>query len=126
MNWNESSSKNFEVTLTKKVFETDCHEKLTDTKMSFDRNWFHGFQTRERAEEILRENGFGEGLFLVRESSSAAGDFVLSVVHDNEVIHYQIRRRGEDALFSLSEEKKVSSIGGLVLSEALSFYVQKH
>jgi len=78
--------------------------------MSFDRTcrkWYHGFQTRGRAEEILRENGFDEGLFLVRESSTATGDFVLSVVHNNEVIHYQIRRRGEDALFSLSEEKKV-------------------
>ena len=87
-----------------------CHEELTKTKakMSFDRNWFHGLQTRDRAEEILRENGFAEGLFLVRESSTAGGDFVLSVVHDHEVIHYQIRRRGEDALFSLSEEKKVS------------------
>jgi tyrosine-protein kinase len=79
--------------------------------MSFDRkprNWYHGLLTRARAEEILKENGFGEGLFLVRESSSAAGDFVLSVVHDGSVIHYQVRRRGEDALFSLSEEKKVN------------------
>ena len=90
--------------------------------MSFDRNWFHGFQTRDRAEEILRENGFAEGLFLVRESSSAAGDFVLSVVHDQEVIHYQIRRRGEDALFSLSEEKKVS----FFLPSHPSFYRLQH
>lgn len=72
------------------------------------RNWYHGLLTRSRAEEVLRANGFEEGLFLVRESSSAIGDFVLSVVHANDVIHYQIRRRGEDALFSLSEEKKVA------------------
>ena len=78
--------------------------------MSFEkkpRNWYHGLLTRSEAENILKMNGFGEGLFLIRESSSAAGDFVLSVVHDNDVIHYQVRRRGEDALFSLSEEKKV-------------------
>lgn len=84
-------------------------------------NWFHGKVTRDRAEEILRENGFTEGLFLVRESVTATGDFVLSVVHENRVIHYQIRRRGEDALFSLSEEKKV--IHGL---DELIYYYQHH
>ena len=71
--------------------------------------WFHpreSVPSRERAEEVLSANGMAEGLFLVRESSTADGDFVLSVVHNSSVIHYQIRRRGEDALFSLSEEKK--------------------
>ena len=75
--------------------------------------WFHpreSVPSRERAEEVLAANGMGEGLFLVRESSTADGDFVLSVVHEGSVIHYQIRRRGEDALFSLSEEKKASHV----------------
>ena len=72
------------------------------------RDWFHGVMGREEAESALKEHGFAEGLFLVRESSTSLGDFVLSVVHDNDVIHYQIRRRqDQDGLFSLSEEKKV-------------------
>ena len=87
--------------------------------------WFHPrsrIASRERAEEVLREHGFNEGLFLVRESSTADGDFVLSVVHKgDEVIHYQIRRRGQDALFSLSEEKKV--IHGL---DQLVGYYRRH
>ena len=70
-------------------------------------NWFHGKLSRQEAEEILKEDGFDEGLFLVRCSSSAVGDFVMSVVHKHEVIHYQIRRRQEDALFSLSEEARI-------------------
>ena len=70
--------------------------------------WFHGAMGREESESLLKEHGFAEGLFLVRESSTSLGDFVLSVVHDNDVIHYQIRRRqDQDGLFSLSEEKKV-------------------
>ncbi len=73
--------------------------------------WFHPadkISSREEAEVRLRQNGFSEGLFLVRESSSSEGDFVLSVVHASKAIHYQIRRRGEeDAFFSLAEEKKV-------------------
>ena len=71
-------------------------------------DWFHGEMGREESESLLKEHGFEEGLFLVRESSTSLGDFVLSVVHDNDVIHYQIRRRqDQDGLFSLSEEKKV-------------------
>ena len=73
------------------------------------RDWFHGPMGREEAESVLKEHGFTEGLFLVRESSTSIGDFVLSVVHECDVIHYQIRRRqDQDGLFSLSEEKKVS------------------
>ena len=73
------------------------------------RDWFHGPMGREEAESVLKEHGFTEGLFLVRESSTSIGDFVLSVVHEGDVIHYQIRRRqDQDGLFSLSEEKKVS------------------
>lgn len=71
-------------------------------------NWFHGgIGSREESEQILRDHGLSEGLFLVRSSSSAPGDYVLSVVHLDKAVHYQIRRRGEDALFSLSEEDKV-------------------
>ncbi len=75
-----------------------------------DENWFHPLEklsSREDAEEKLRERGFREGLFLVRESSTSEGDFVLSVVHREEVIHYQIRRFNEDAFFSLAEGTKV-------------------
>ncbi|XP_054269206.1 tyrosine-protein kinase Shark [Macrosteles quadrilineatus] len=66
--------------------------------------WYHGRISREAAEQLLlshenRENG----LFLVRESNTAAGDYVLSVLFEGEVIHYQIRRHGEDAFFSIDE-----------------------
>lgn len=45
----------------------------------------------------------GDGTFLVRESSSASGDFVLSVLYQNDVIHYQIRKHGEDAFYSIGK-----------------------
>ena len=40
----------------------------------------------------------------MRESNTAVGDYVLSVLHQDEVIHYQIRRHGEDAFFSIGKD----------------------
>lgn len=50
---------------------------------------------------FIVEDGGEEGLFLVRDSNTSAGDFVLSVLFENQVVHYQIRRHGEDAFFSI-------------------------
>ncbi|XP_055855577.1 tyrosine-protein kinase Shark [Episyrphus balteatus] len=69
--------------------------------------WFHGKITRERAEEILKEENREDGSFLVRESNTALGDFVLSVLFNNDVCHYQIRRHGEDAFFSIDDKIKI-------------------
>jgi tyrosine-protein kinase len=47
-----------------------------------DEKWFHPkdkIPSRECADQVLRKHGMEEGLFLVRESSTADGDFVLSV-----------------------------------------------
>lgn len=66
-------------------------------------SWFHGKVTRQAAEEILRKHGQQEGLFLVRESSTATGDYSLSLIFEGLPVHYQIRRHGEDALFNIDE-----------------------
>lgn len=50
---------------------------------------------------VVSLDGREDGAFLVRESNTAVGDYVLSVLHEGEVVHYQIRRHGEDAFFSI-------------------------
>ncbi|XP_058459695.1 tyrosine-protein kinase Shark isoform X2 [Malaya genurostris] len=75
--------------------------------------WFHGKVSRERAEEILRQEG-GDGVFMVRESSSSDGDFVLSVLFQNEVVHYQIRRHGDDAFFSIDDHTPIHGLDSLI------------
>ncbi|XP_072035066.1 tyrosine-protein kinase HTK16-like isoform X2 [Amphiura filiformis] len=57
--------------------------------------WFHGRITRETAIHILKENGDNEGLFLVRESTSVSGDFVVSLVHERQPQHFQIHCLGD-------------------------------
>ncbi|XP_038070624.1 tyrosine-protein kinase HTK16-like [Patiria miniata] len=57
--------------------------------------WFHGKITRETAVHILQDNGNTEGLFLVRESTSSPGDFVVSLIHDSQPQHFQIHCLGD-------------------------------
>ncbi|KAL4716904.1 hypothetical protein ACJJTC_012715 [Scirpophaga incertulas] len=76
-------------------------------------NWFHGKISRDTAEKLLKEEG-EDGVFLVRESNTSHGDYVLSVLHQGEVVHYQIRRHGEDAFFSIEEHKTVHGLDTLI------------
>ncbi|CAG5928730.1 unnamed protein product [Menidia menidia] len=50
--------------------------------------WYHGPLTREAAESLLERDGD----FLVRDSSSAPGDFVLSCLWKNGPLHFKIIR----------------------------------
>jgi proto-oncogene C-crk len=54
--------------------------------------WYHGRVDRATAENLL--SGKRPGLYLVRDSSSCLGDYVLSVSENNKVSHYIISRRG--------------------------------
>lgn len=57
----------------------------------FTFRWFHGHIVGKDAEKLLLDKG-KNGSFLVRESNSKPGDFVLSVrVDDTHVTHVMIR-----------------------------------
>uniref|UniRef100_A0A182WE56 Tyrosine-protein kinase n=1 Tax=Anopheles minimus TaxID=112268 RepID=A0A182WE56_9DIPT len=75
--------------------------------------WFHGKISREDAEEILRREG-SDGVFLVRESSTSEGDYVLSVLFKDEVVHYAIRRHGDDAFFSIHDHTPIHGLDSLI------------
>ncbi|XP_058117009.1 tyrosine-protein kinase Shark [Anopheles coustani] len=75
--------------------------------------WFHGKISREDAEDILRREG-SDGVFLVRESSSSEGDYVLSVLFMGEVVHYAIRRHGDDAFFSIHDHTPIHGLDSLI------------
>lgn len=60
------------------------------------------------------ESTTDDGTFLVRESHTSDGDYVLSVLHHDEIYHYQIRRHGEDAFFSIDEQQPIHGLDSLV------------
>jgi proto-oncogene C-crk len=56
-----------------------------------EQSWYHGPVDRIQAESLL--HGRKSGLFLVRDSSTHPGDFVLSVSENGKVSHYIISHR---------------------------------
>nr|XP_014098252.1 tyrosine-protein kinase Shark isoform X2 [Bactrocera oleae] len=70
-------------------------------------NWFHSGLSREDAEKLLTRGPYEDGIFLIRECNSAVGDFVLTLLHQGTVCHYQIRRHGGDAFFSIDDKVKI-------------------
>ena len=58
--------------------------------------WYHGPISRQSGVAMLKE----EGDFLVRDCISRPGEYVLSVNHENKVLHFKINQR------SSSEEEK--------------------
>lgn len=90
-------------------------------------NWYHENLKRAEAEEILLKESQGEdGVFLIRDSSTAAGDYVLSVTHLGAVDHYQIRRHGEDAFFSIVTDPEVTRVEITHGLETLIEFFQVH
>ena len=51
--------------------------------------WFHGHLSGKEAEKLLEKGKYGS--FLVRESQSKPGDYVLSVRSDDKATHVMIR-----------------------------------
>ena len=78
---------------------------------SFDPNdedsWFFGFMSRADATELLTNNNEA-GAFLVRESTTAKGDLVLSVKEsDIKVSHYIINKildKSQKVCFKIGEQ----------------------
>uniref|UniRef100_H2Y7M7 protein-tyrosine-phosphatase n=1 Tax=Ciona savignyi TaxID=51511 RepID=H2Y7M7_CIOSA len=74
--------------------------------------WFHGHTTGRQAEILLNEKG-KNGSFLVRQSLSKPGDFVLSVRCDDKIIHIMISRSDNDK-FDIGGGQKFDSLSELI------------
>ncbi|XP_044741677.1 tyrosine-protein phosphatase corkscrew [Chrysoperla carnea] len=70
------------------LFPLNCADPTTE-------RWFHGHLTGKEAERTLLERS-KNGSFLVRESQSKIGDFVLCVRNDDRVLQVIIRCRNDN------------------------------
>ncbi|XP_054271842.1 tyrosine-protein phosphatase non-receptor type 11-like isoform X3 [Macrosteles quadrilineatus] len=73
--------------------------------------WFHGHLSGKEAEKLILEKG-KNGSFLVRESQSKPGDYVLSVRTDDKVTHVMIRC--QDNKYDVGGGEKFDSLSELI------------
>ncbi|XP_017850109.1 tyrosine-protein phosphatase corkscrew [Drosophila busckii] len=73
--------------------------------------WFHGNLSGKEAEKLILERG-KNGSFLVRESQSKPGDFVLSVRTDDKVTHVMIR--WQDKKYDVGGGEPFSTLSELI------------
>ena len=76
------------------------HKKIFMTFIGF--RWFHGHISGREAEKYLKDRG-KNGSYLVRESLSKPGDFVLSVLAEDKVTHVMIRCKVRSTLLCLCQ-----------------------
>ncbi|XKL67942.1 hypothetical protein PGB90_003433 [Kerria lacca] len=85
-------------------FPFNCGDPLTE-------RWFHGHLSGKEAEKLILEKG-KNGSFLVRESQSKPGDYVLSVRTDDKVTHVMIRSK--DNKYDVGGGEKFDSLTDLI------------
>ena len=68
-----------------------CHQAFNTMCLSPPVRWFHGHISGKEAEKLLQDKSVKNGSYLVRESYSRPGDFVLSVKVEEKVTHVMIR-----------------------------------
>ncbi|XP_002742254.1 1-phosphatidylinositol 4,5-bisphosphate phosphodiesterase gamma-1-like [Saccoglossus kowalevskii] len=75
-------------------------EGLSSDELHFSEKWFHGKlkQPRDTAEQLIVEYHEGDGTFLVRESDTFKGDFILSFWAKDKVNHCRIKSKQERGL----------------------------
>ncbi|KAG5674095.1 hypothetical protein PVAND_004081 [Polypedilum vanderplanki] len=73
--------------------------------------WFHGNLSGRDAEKLILERG-RNGSFLVRESQSKPGDYVLSVRNDDKVTHVMIR--WQDNRYDVGGGEQFSTLSELI------------
>ncbi len=82
--------------------------------------WYHGNLTRVDAVNIISEQGLVDGVFLVRESHSKPGTYVLSLAHNHKVKHCQVHKVEVDGLWYFSLDGGNTKFSDLI--QLVEFY----
>ncbi|XP_037028783.1 tyrosine-protein phosphatase corkscrew-like [Bradysia coprophila] len=108
-NDNNTSSTNV-LTSTPDIILSTAIAELRNTLLFY--TWFHGNISGKEAEKLILERG-RNGSFLVRESQSKPGDFVLSVrTDDDKVTHVMIR--WQDSKYDVGVGEKFTTLCELI------------
>ncbi|EGD80371.1 hypothetical protein PTSG_10626 [Salpingoeca rosetta] len=97
--------------------------------LSCEQSFFHGSLGRSRAEALMTSSP-DDGTFIIRTSTSTPGNYVLSLVAQRNVLHFQIRNQGE-CWFSIDDGPLFEGLDDLIehyshLPDGLPCVLGKH
>lgn len=100
--------------------QRDAQREAREDELHFGENWFHGKLEggRTEAERMLIANRhMGDGVFLIRESSTFVGDFSLSFLRQGRPNHVRIKWRQDRGLsrYFLTPAQEFDSLYALVM-----------
>ena len=74
-------------------------------------SWYFGAMSRQDATDLLMSEREG-GVFLVRDSATIQGDYVLCVREDSKVSHYIINKiqQGDQTRYRIGKTEKYSRL----------------
>ncbi|KAM4626078.1 growth factor receptor-bound protein 14 isoform 2-T2 [Discoglossus pictus] len=72
------------------VIPTASQKSTLNIAVHLSQPWFHHKTTRDEAQKLILQQGFVDGVFLVRDSQSTPKTFVLSMCHGQKIKHFQI------------------------------------
>lgn len=101
--------------------QRDQQREAREDELHFGENWFHGKLEGGRAEAermLTSHRHMGDGVFLIRESSTFVGDFSLSFLRHGRPNHVRIKWRQERGLskYFLTPAQEFDSLYALVMN----------
>eukprot|EP00118_Oscarella_pearsei_P011103 m.71943 g.71943 ORF g.71943 m.71943 type:complete len:93 (+) comp35767_c0_seq24:171-449(+) len=85
--------------------------------------WLHHGMSRIEAESLLVESS-KTGAFLLRESESRPGSYVLSLLHEDKVHHYRIMG-STDGRFFVQVRKHIQWASGSITAECVGALIRQ-
>lgn len=89
--YNSGCSNIQQTRVTPSSVTTQVHVQGIESGIHITQPWFHSGMTREQAAQLVSRHGTVDGVFLVRESRSTPGSFVLTFKFCGKVLHSQIQ-----------------------------------
>ncbi|KAI6646594.1 Growth factor receptor-bound protein 14-like [Oopsacas minuta] len=81
-----------------------------------DKTWFHGPIPRDEAARRIASMGKEDGIFLVRESTTYRGSYVLTMLSNNQLRNFQIQNHGDlnNPMYGIDDGPRFISVDEMI------------
>ena len=90
--------------------------KISTTQTFQDKSWFHGPIARDEAARRISSMGKEDGIFLVRESTTYRGSYVLTMLSQGQLRNFQIQNHGggDNPMYGIDDGPRFYSVDEMI------------